>query len=238
MRFFKDLGGMAGTVFGAVTGGATYLVGDIIGSDFIKEIGEDVYKASSNAGKMIGQAADGVVEVAGGIISANEHSVNKGFQELGDAVSTTAQGLCNGVANIASNGANVVQGVLDGNQDQILQGAKNLIKTAAVTTLAVGVADYVGIIGDDLDNTSSLSDVHIINDSGDFHSIDNTYSSEDAQIHDVQPNWVNGYIRSDGVEVDGYWRDGDGDPNTHLTNEDGGGYLRSNPDESLHNNIG
>lgn len=43
----------------------------------------------------------------------------------------------------------------------------------------------------------------------------------------VDPHHVNGYTKSDGTQVSGYWRDGDGNPNTTLTREEGGGYFRS-----------
>ncbi|MDT8860299.1 hypothetical protein N0O92_08635 [Alkalihalobacillus sp. MEB130] len=52
------------------------------------------------------------------------------------------------------------------------------------------------------------------------------YDDHTPGIHHVQPHWVNGYERSDGTMVDGYWRGG----------EDG--YYRSNPDGNPDNNIG
>ncbi|MGL4656062.1 MAG: hypothetical protein ACRCWM_09300 [Sarcina sp.] len=42
----------------------------------------------------------------------------------------------------------------------------------------------------------------------------------------VNPHEVNGYTRSDGTDVSGYFRDGDGNPLTNLTRENGGGYFR------------
>lgn len=42
----------------------------------------------------------------------------------------------------------------------------------------------------------------------------------------VNPHEVKGYTRKDGTTVSGYWRDGDGDPTTVLTKENGGGYWR------------
>ncbi|MEW8996217.1 MAG: hypothetical protein AB2376_17390 [Clostridium sp.] len=43
----------------------------------------------------------------------------------------------------------------------------------------------------------------------------------------VDPHHVNGYTKTDGTQVSDYWRDGDGNPNTTLTREEGGGYFRS-----------
>lgn len=56
--------------------------------------------------------------------------------------------------------------------------------------------------------------------------------------HFVHPHWVNGYDHTDGIHVDGYWRDGDGDTSHDLQVEDGGGYIQTNPDGSLFNNFG
>lgn len=43
----------------------------------------------------------------------------------------------------------------------------------------------------------------------------------------VNPHHVDGYTKADGTQVSDYWRDGDNNPNTTLTKEDGGGYFRS-----------
>jgi hypothetical protein len=51
------------------------------------------------------------------------------------------------------------------------------------------------------------------------------YVEEDDGTHHVDSHYVEGYERSDGTEVDGYWRGG----------EDG--YERSDPDDSLDNNL-
>ncbi|HEX9060058.1 MAG TPA: hypothetical protein VF941_07745, partial [Clostridia bacterium] len=42
----------------------------------------------------------------------------------------------------------------------------------------------------------------------------------------VNPHHVNGYTKSDGTRVSDYWRDGDGNPGTSLTKDNGGGYFR------------
>ncbi|MFD6209185.1 hypothetical protein [Peribacillus sp. NPDC060253] len=55
--------------------------------------------------------------------------------------------------------------------------------------------------------------------------------------NEVSPGYVDDYTRSDGTAVSGYYRDGDGDPDTQLTVEQGGGYEQSNPDETPNNNI-
>ncbi|KAB7665574.1 hypothetical protein F9279_20190 [Bacillus sp. B1-b2] len=56
--------------------------------------------------------------------------------------------------------------------------------------------------------------------------------------HNVNPHYVQGYTKSDGTQVDGYWRDGDSDTHHDLTASEGGGYERTNPDGDLTNNLG
>ncbi|KGP74575.1 DUF3892 domain-containing protein [Pontibacillus yanchengensis] len=59
-----------------------------------------------------------------------------------------------------------------------------------------------------------------------------------ANTHFVDPHYVDGYYRSDGTYVEGYFRDGDGNTNTNRSKEQGGGYIRTNPDGSPFNNLG
>ncbi|PID19085.1 MULTISPECIES: hypothetical protein [unclassified Sporosarcina] len=61
-------------------------------------------------------------------------------------------------------------------------------------------------------------------DYGDY-IIEETIPSDSSEIHHVDPHWVEGYERSNGTKVEGYWRGGNS------------GYDRSNPDGSLDNNL-
>ena len=61
--------------------------------------------------------------------------------------------------------------------------------------------------------------------------------NNEPDTHFVNPHEVSGYTKKDGTVVEGYYRDGDGNPSTHLSREDGGGYIRSNPDGNPSNNL-
>lgn len=232
MGFFKGLGNLVGNVAGGVIGGAVSLVGEAIDSDFIKEIGEGVYTASVHAGNVMGQAADGATGIVGGIITSDESLTEKGLEELGDAVGQTVKGAVEGISSIANNGCQAIGGMIEGDSEKVIAASKNLVKTAAIATLAIGVADYVGIIGDDGISTD-FAEV----ESGDAPNIHNVaaHTQQISEVSDmdgnnfVDPHYVNSYYRTDGTFVSGYWRDGDGNPNTTLTVEEGGGYIRSNP---------
>lgn len=55
--------------------------------------------------------------------------------------------------------------------------------------------------------------------------------------HFVQPNWVNPFIKEDGTNVNGYWRDGDGDTSHDLDVNHGGGYIEHNPTHQIDHDI-
>ncbi len=59
-------------------------------------------------------------------------------------------------------------------------------------------------------------------DGGDDFGNDD-YSSDQTW---VDPHDVSGYERADGTQVDGYYRDGDGDTSVDRSLEEGGGYFR------------
>ncbi|QNU23455.1 hypothetical protein [Geobacillus zalihae] len=61
-------------------------------------------------------------------------------------------------------------------------------------------------------------------------------SDESPGTHHVRPHWVDGHWR-DGQWIEGYWRDGDGNIDVNLTEEQGGGYERTNPDGNSENNF-
>lgn len=238
MGFFGELGKFAGTIAGGVVGGATELVGEIVGSDFIKEVGQGVNRASINAGKTVGQAADGVAGIAKGIITKDSYTTTEGLDNLGDAVGRTATGMVKGVGYIAKNGVKTVEGVIEGDNQKALNGAKNLAKVALISTIAFGVADYLDIV--DFDGAMDAHDVaDAVDIDGDgIIDIVNEYSTSDiAGIHHVQPHYVQSHISGDNL-IEGYWRDGDGNPDIDLIEAHGGGYIRSNPDGSTLNNLG
>lgn len=58
-----------------------------------------------------------------------------------------------------------------------------------------------------------------------------------GNTHFVKPHYVDPYIRKDGTLVKGYFRDGDGNTSIPRTVEQGGGYIRSNPDGNPFNNL-
>lgn len=218
MGFFKELGNLVGTVTGAVIGGAVTVVGEVTDCELIKDIGEGVFRSSVAAGQLVGQAADGATGIVGGIISQDENSINKGFEELGDATGKTIVGVVSGVGNVAKNTLNVVEGLVEGDEEKVMNAGKTLVKVAAISALAVGIADYLDIIGTDCIDGTDVVDCDIDLDTDEVNG-----------NHFVEPHYVDSYMRNDGTFVEGYWRDGDGNTGINLTANNGGGYMRSNP---------
>lgn len=73
-----------------------------------------------------------------------------------------------------------------------------------------------------------------------FESIFSDHSESDGtdvEQHFVHPHFVESYSREDGTLVEGYWRDGDGDTQADLQVHEGGGYMQTNPDQDLMNNL-
>jgi hypothetical protein len=235
MSFLKGLGKVAGQVAGGVVGGTVKIIGEATNNKFIQEVGDGVYHASVQAGELAGQAASGLVDVASGIIKQDESKLNEGFNDIGNAVGTTARGVGRTLVNVVDNGSHVVNGLIENDNERLKAGAKGLIKTAAVATLAVGVLDIVDgaehASAEDLPETHT-DEVHIVEP----HTVSSDESlaaaeSNTTNTHHVEPHWR---TLADGRTI---WVDGDGNPDTHLTSEQGGGFYRSNPDGITSNNL-
>lgn len=105
---------------------------------------------------------------------------------------------------------NIADSILTGNDEKFLKSASLL----GLSFLGVGViADAIDVLDivDSLDiDSMQLPEV----------------SLDDPGLHHVDPHYVDGYTRADGTVVNGYIRGGEE------------GYLRSNPDSSIFNNLG
>jgi hypothetical protein len=239
MGVLRGIGKYTGKAAGFLVGGAVNAVGEATGSKFIKEVGDGVKKASEFAGDTLGQAADGVWKTASGMIQKDNEKVDNGLGNIGDSVSRTAKGVFATAKNTYYSGKEVYEGLKTNDSGKIKKGASDIGKTAAVGLLAVGVVDLVdGVdIGDPVDKNQTLA----TGDTQSEYNLDHAQSSsspdttDSLESHHVKPHWVEGHWR-DGHWVDGYWRDGDGNSSVNLTEEQGGGYSRSNPDGTFSNN--
>ncbi|MCT8137664.1 hypothetical protein H1D32_07790 [Anaerobacillus sp. CMMVII] len=224
MGFFREIGKGLGGIAGTVLGTPIQIVGEITGAKILEDIGDGVKKASTFAGDTVGQVADGTVNTVSGIWHDDPSQRDKGLSDIGNAVGRTATGVIVTAKNAVENTGEVIVGAIDGDMNKVKKGASGLATTVAIGAIAIGVIDVVD--GAETANPT-LTEGEAMN----------VATNGNPDIHHVEPHYVEGYTRADGTEVSGYYRDGDGNPNTQLSAEEGGGYYRSNPDGNPLNNL-
>jgi len=102
-----------------------------------------------------------------------------------------------------------------------LTGAVSVVYpiTNTVKIGSVVYSEIASIFNDSRDETDYINQNRYDGYDSEFTENDN------SDTHHVDPHWVDGYERSDGTQVDGYWRGG------------ADGYERSNPDGDTGNNL-
>ena len=215
MGFLKDLGQFAGQIAGVAIAAPVIIVGEVVKSDYIKEIGETAGNVTAHTGKILGSVAEGTVKCASGIINNDSKKVNEGFSEVVETSAKTVVGMGKGLVRTAEKGIDTVVAIADGDADKAIKTGKELVKIAAVSTLAVGICDVIG--GLDLDH-DGIPD--ILEDHGLFGDKDDVQLVENPNMHYVSPH---NRTLPDGREI---WVDGDGD--TTVDTYDG--WVQHNPD--------
>jgi hypothetical protein len=84
--------------------------------------------------------------VGSGLISQDDYKIDQGFDDLGDGFGNTAKAVGQGISVTVSNIGDVAGGLIDGNSDRALEGAKHLGKTALIAILGVSVLDMADIV--------------------------------------------------------------------------------------------
>lgn len=205
MGFIKDLGKIAGSVAGMAIGAPISLVGEVVKSDFIQEIGEGVYRVSGRTGELLGNVTEGAVETVYGTLTSDKTMQSGGIDKVVDSGVTYAKGIVNGTVRTVGNVLETADAILDGDTDKAIKVGKELVKTAAIATFAVTVTDVI----DGLD----------IFDDADDSFADNDDFIENPNIHHVRPHER---TLPSGRKI---WVDGDG--NTDIDTFDG--WFQTNP---------
>jgi len=214
MGILKSFGKIAGSVAGAVIGAPISVVGEIVKSDFLQEVGEGVYRVSGRTGELLGNVADGAVETVVGTVKSDRQMQSKGVEKMCDSGKTYAGNLFKGVTNMAENGIDAIDGAIKGDKDKVFRAGKSIVKAAAVGALAVGVIDVV----DGLDGLDSFDGVGGADVYADV-PVDVDY------IENPNEHYVTPHERTlpDGRTI---WVDGDGDTSVDRDT----GWYQSNPD--------
>lgn len=239
----KALFGLAGL---AMKSGGKFL-GEKLNSDFISEVGESAGAVTERTGELLGQAVDGVGSAVSGVVTGDSSKISSGADEFGGAVGSALTGAATGVGQVFTEGKRFAKGVIDGDTAAVKSSGRTLAKNACVAVIGVGVLDFCGAIdvlpdapvgGDGPEGVDGLADNSAADESnvaGD--GVEDIDPASEVGVLSVEPHYVFGHFRDDGVYVDGYWRDGDGDTSVDLSAENGGGYLRSDPDGDPSNNL-
>ncbi|WP_139193786.1 hypothetical protein [Anaerobacillus alkalidiazotrophicus] len=222
MGFIRETGRFLGGAAGFVIGKPIKVIGDVTKIDVVSKIGDEVYYASKFAGDTVGQAVDGAIDTTYGVLQKDAHKRDQGLNNMGDAVIRTGKGVYGTAKKTYVNGKDVYSGIKEGDKERVRHGVQGIATTVAVGAIAVGVVDVI----DGVDGAADLA-------TDTAHPL----VSGDPGTHFVEPHYVEGYVKANGTEVSGYWRDGDGDTSVNRTVEDGGGYMRSNPDGDPSNNL-
>jgi len=143
MDFLRDIGKLAGDVTGLVIGGTVRVAGELVNSNYIKEIGNDVERVTAKTGEIAGQAASGVWDVGAGLLTADDRQAKTGIGELGDVVNTTVKGIGYGIEYVVESGKDMVTGIKENDNELLTEGVKKLGKAAAITAIGIGLVDLI-----------------------------------------------------------------------------------------------
>ncbi|WP_428912049.1 HNH endonuclease [Niallia sp. Krafla_26] len=149
MEIFRTIGKGVGTVGGGLIGGTVKVAGKVVGSkwkgtgEWIEEIGDSVQSASKNALDSAGQFVDGAVQGTYGLVKQEEYYKQKGFSDLKDSTSRTVKGIGSAIKYTANSAGTAYTGFRKGDNQQAIEGLKNIGKVVAVSGLAIGVVDLL-----------------------------------------------------------------------------------------------
>jgi hypothetical protein len=143
VNIFRTVGKGAGKLGGGVIGGSVRLAGKKLNSPWLEDVGEGVKHASTAALDNAGQFLDGAVQGTYGLIKKDGYHREQGFLHFKEAGSRTVKGLGTALKYTAQNTGTAFKGLVVGDKEQAIKGAKNLGKVAAVSMLAIGFVDLV-----------------------------------------------------------------------------------------------
>lgn len=211
MGVIKDIGKLVGNVAGAVIGVPINMVGEAIESDFLQDVGEGIYKVTAQTGELLGSVAEGSVETIKGVVNEDNQMQTQGLNKIFDSGATYVTGMARGVAKIAKDGIDTIDAIIEGDSDKAIKVGKEIIKTVAVGTLAIGVADVIDGIGD--------IDLDLDADDGWDAFANEEFLEENPNMHHVTPHER---VLADGTSI---WVDGDGDTSVNTFD----GWYQGNP---------
>lgn len=201
MGILKELGHTLGTVVGAVATAPIYLAGELVDSDFIRDVADAAHKVTVHTGDLLGDIAEGTGKCVIGLANQDGRAIEDGFGQVVGAGVSTAIGMGKGAVQVVSQGYATASAIAKGDTETAIKTGKELAKVALVSTLAIGIADVIdGVI--------------------DVGDVDEYELVENENTHYVSP-----HMRTlpNGREI---WVDGDGNTSVHRDT----GWIQTNPD--------
>ncbi|GAX46183.1 hypothetical protein NIES4075_72040 [Tolypothrix sp. NIES-4075] len=125
MSFIKGLGKFAGQVVGGVVGGSLEVVGELVDSKAIKQVGKGVYQVAATSGEVLGSLTDGVVTTVHGAVTKDGEKVKQGLGDAGNGVVVAATGVGQVIKHTAMGTASVVRQTLSDEPEQAAQQPSN-----------------------------------------------------------------------------------------------------------------
>ncbi len=164
MNIVKKTGILAGTVVGGAVGGTMQVIGKMSGVKLIDNIGESIVNSTIYTGTIAGEIVSGGVELTRGHIEnavsrkkgepltePNPH-IAQGTSDLKSGGKKVVGNFVNNAKLVIENGGDVVDGLAHRDMDRVKDGAKRLVKIAAVGMMTVGA---IKLAEDDDDKNKS-----------------------------------------------------------------------------------
>lgn len=163
MSEFKSVGLLIGKGLGKIIGEPIKYVGDKIDNSLLSEIGDGIKKASSTTGETTGAFVGGAFHTVSGYVRNDEQQKQEGLEELVESSNRTVKGMGEALVQTWNQGEDVYNGFVQNDEERMLKGARGIVKTAAIASLAVGTFEIV----DGIDSMSETVQAveHDINES-------------------------------------------------------------------------
>lgn len=217
MGLIKSVTGAVSKAAAEVVGGAIEAVGEVTNSNFIKDVGKGVNKATVKTGEIVGNLADGTYDAIGGLITDDKQQAKRGYKEILGTVQDTATTIGKGIVHVSEKGVETVQAIREGDTDKAIEAGKELAKVAAVGVFSVGVIDII----DGVDGIADGVEGDSVAQASAPEAMDVEYAAEEnPNTHHVTPHER---VLPDGRTI---WVDGDGDTSVNTQ----GGWEQHNPD--------
>lgn len=149
MKFFRTIGSGVNVVGGGLVKGGVHLLGSAVEKKFpktgeyIKEVGDTVVHSSQTVLSNTSHFADGATNGLYGVVTKNQSRKEDGWDDVKQSTVKTAKGIGGGLVYTGKSVGQTFTGVMNKDNVQIVEGAKNLGKVGAVALVGVGVLDFI-----------------------------------------------------------------------------------------------